>query len=95
MHGVALWKTGTHVVRAGTLQILAEVREQWDRQQNRDRFNDILETEAIGPLILLMNFPELFREAQWLHFTDNVAALSSLTNGSSSVLHCDILVGAT
>ena len=33
MTGVALWKTGTHLVRAGTLQIPEEVREQWDRQR--------------------------------------------------------------
>ena len=48
--------------------------------------------EAVGPLVLLENFPVLFL---WLHFLDNKAALSNLVNGSSSVIQGDILIGAT
>ena len=57
---------------------LEEVRELWDRQQNRGRFNEIFEIEAMGPLISLGNLPKLFREALWHHFIDNAPALSSL-----------------
>ena len=72
-----------------------EVRILWDRQKNLGCFNDIFEIEAVGPLVLLENFPDLFRGSLWLHFLDNAVALSSLVNGSSSVIHGDILNGAT
>ena len=56
---------------------------------------DGLEIEAVGPLILLENFPDRFRSSLRLHFLDNVAALSNLVNGSSSVIQGDILIDAT
>ena len=55
----------------------------------------MIEIEAVGTLVLLENFPELFRGSLWLHFIDNAAALSSLVNGSSSVRQGDILIGVT
>ena len=67
----------------------------WDRQKNLGRFNDIFEIEAIGPVVLLENFPDVFWDSLWLHFLDNAAALSNLVNGSSSVIQGDILIGAT
>ena len=45
---------------------------------------DGLEIEEVGPLVLLENFPDLFRGSLWLH----------LVNGSSSVTQGDILIGA-
>ena len=71
-----------------------EVRILWDRQKNLGRFNEIFEIEAVGPLVLLENFPEQFLGSLWLHFLDNAAALSNLVNGSSSVIQGDILIGA-
>ena len=50
------------------------------------RFNDIFEIEAIGPLVLLENFLDMFRGSLWLQFLDNAAALSNLVNRSSSVI---------
>ena len=64
-------------------------------RKNLGRFNDIFEIEAVGPLVLLENFPDMFRGSLWLHFLDNAAALSNLVNGSSSVIQGDILIGAT
>ena len=93
--GVALWESGTQVVRAEILRVPEEVRILLDRQKNLGRFNDIFEIEAVGPLVLLENFPDLFRGSLWLHFLDNAAALSNLVNGSSSVIQGDILIGAT
>ena len=74
--GVALGENETQVVRAGVLRVPEEVRILWDHQKNLGRFSDIFEIEAIGPLILLVNFPDL-----WLHFLDIAAALSNLVNG--------------
>ena len=55
--GVALWESGTQVARAGVLRVQEEVRILWDRQKSLGRFNDIFEIEAVGPLVLLENFP--------------------------------------
>ena len=93
--GVALWENETQVARASVLRVPEEVRILWDHQKNLGRFSDIFEIEAVGPLILLENFPDLFRGSLWLHFLDNAAALSNLVNGSSSVIQGDILIGAT
>ena len=93
--GVALWENETQVVRAGVLRVPEEVRILWDHQKNFGRFSDIFEIEAVGPLVLLENFPDMFRGSLWLHVLDNAAALSNLVNGSSSVIQGDILIGAT
>ena len=93
--GLALWENKTQVVRAGVLRVPEEVRILWDRQKNLVRFNDMFEIEAIGPLFLLENFPDVSRYSLWLHILDNAAALSNLVNGSSSVIQGDILIGAT
>ena len=82
-------------MRAGVLRVPEEVRTLSDRQKNLGRFNDIFEIEAVGPLVLLENFPDMFRGSLWLHFLDNAAASSNLANGSSSVIQGDILIGAT
>ena len=54
-----------------------------------------LRTKRLGPLVLLENFPDMFRGSLWLHFLDKAAASSNLANGSSSVIPGDILIGAT
>ena len=59
------------------------------------RFNDIFEIEAIGPLVLLENFLDMFRGSLWLQFLDNAAALSNLVNRSSSVIQGDIFIDTT
>ena len=61
----------------------------------RGRYNDIFEVEAIGPLVILENYPVLLRGCLWLHFVDNAAALSCLVNGSSSVWEGDVIIGET
>ena len=45
---------------------------------------DEFEIEAVGPLVLLENFPDLLRGSLWLH----------LVNGSLSVTQGDFLIGA-
>ena len=46
---------------------------------------DGLQIEAVGPLVLLENFPDFVRGSLWLH----------LVYGSSSVTQGDIQIGAT
>ena len=71
--GVAFWTEGRQPI-AGVLRVPECVRQLWDHQQCQLRFNDIYEVEAVGPLILLYNFPKVFRNCLWLHFIDNAAA---------------------
>ena len=77
------------------LHVPLEVRRLWDKQRTRNRWNDIFEIEAVGPLVLLENYPEALEGSLWLHFVDNAAALSSLINGSSSVCEGDAIIGET
>ena len=58
-------------------------------------FQDIIEIEAVAPLLILHNWPELLRDALWIHFIDNNSALGSLVRGNSSVLQQDLVVGQT
>ena len=60
-----------------------------------DDYQDIIEIEAVAPLLILHNWPELLREALWIHFIDNNSALGSLVKGSSSVLQQDLVIGRT
>ena len=78
-------------MRAGVIRVPEEVRIWWDHQKNLGRLSDIFEIEAVGPLVLLENFPDLFRGSLWLHFLDNAAALSNLVNGSSLTKLCFFL----
>ena len=93
--GVALWVPGHKHPHAGVLEVPEEVRQVWDTQMARGRHNDIFEIEAIGPLVILVNYPVLLRGCLWLHFVDNAAALSCLVNGSSSVCEGDVIIGET
>ena len=58
-------------------------------------FQDIIEVEAVAPLLILHNWPELLRGALWIHFIDNNSALGSLVKGSASVTQQDLVVGHT
>ena len=93
--GIAFWKKGDRDAIAGTICVPEELRELWDEQQRQSRHNDIFEVEVIGPLLLLHNFPEAFRDSLWLHFIDNAGGLACLINGSSTVMSGDVIVGET
>ena len=58
-------------------------------------FKDIIEIEAVAPLLILHNWPELLQNALWIHFIDNNSALGSLVKGSASVTQQDLVVGHT
>ena len=75
------------------------MRRLWSIQKNSywedDEFRDIIEIEAIGPLLILYNWPWLLRDALWINFFDNNGALGALVRGSSSVHEQDLIVGET
>ena len=77
-----------------TVESPNSIRKLWGRQANAEH-RDIFQIEAIGPLALLCTFPEYFRDAVWLHFIDNDAALATLVKGSSSVLSGEVITAYT
>jgi hypothetical protein len=56
---------------------------------------DIFEIEAIGPILALETWPDLFRDMLWVHYIDNSAGQASLTRGSSSVESGEVIVSMT
>jgi hypothetical protein len=93
--GVAIWASCLGRAQAGRLEVPNCVRAAWSSSCSREPFYDIQEIEGIGPLIALTTWPDVLRDAMWLHFIDNNGALSSLVRGGSSVLGTDTIVGMT
>jgi len=103
--GVAAWCPHLlgDVPLAGYLEVPYEVRMLWSRQRehankharSEEEWRDIIEIEAIGPLVLLSSWPWLFHNALWIHFIDNNSALGGLVKGSASVCQQDIIIGHT
>ena len=67
----------------------------WSDLAGKAEYKDIFLIEAIGPLLLLVAFPKLMRDALWLHVIDNAAAEASLISGSSALQAADHIVGLT
>ena len=84
---------------AGFTEVPDEVRHLWSVQRESyfcdEEWRDITEIEAIGPLLILHNWPWLVRDALWIHFIDNNGALGALVKGSSSVHQQDLIMGET
>ena len=93
--GIAMWKQGEQRGRAGVLRVPPALRDQWGRAQKENRYNDIFEVEAIGPLLILHNWGSDVADCLWLHFIDNAAALATLVRGSSSVMSGERIAGLT
>ena len=105
--GVAIWCAERIGPRphAGFIMIPDEVRRLWSAQKKSASefatlypdldYNDIIEIEGIGPLLLLHNFGHILQGSLWIHFIDNASALGSLVKGSSSVMQQDVIVGHT
>ena len=96
--GVAFWSSALPRAQAAYLQVPDELRQHWRSQRARNDkygYGDIMEVEAIGPLVLLDCYPRCFRGALWIHFVDNSGALSCLVSGSASVHQTDCIVGET
>ena len=93
--GVAVWSCDGSAV-AGYIRTPWAVRRLWSRQRFAgDEHHDIYEIEAIGPALILHNWPELVRDRLWVHFIDNDNALCALIKGGSSVCSADCIAGWT
>merc|ERR1712023_144171 len=81
------------------MEVPEEIRCLWSMQRQsywcQSEFKDITEIEAIGPLLVLHNWPWLLRDALWIHFIDNNGALGALVRGSASVHEQDLIIGET
>ena len=103
--GVAAWCPAFlgDVPLAGFLEVPREIRKLWAKQKahaakhssSEEEFRDIIEIEAVGPLVMLSSWPSLFQNALWMHFIDNNSALGGLVKGSASVGQMDIVIGHT
>ena len=96
--GCAIWHPGERP-KAAFMNVPWMLRRLWAMQtartfQGEDQ-RDIFEIEAIGPLMILNQWPELLEDCLWLHFIDNTAAQSALAKGSSSVESGDVIVSET
>ena len=69
------------------------IRRLWAYQ--KDSEVEILEVEAIGPLILLKKWADILQHCLWVHYIVNNGVLAALVNGSSSVLQAGLIVGET
>ena len=104
--GIAIW-CPSKITRpwAGFITVLEEVSELWQLQHRHAvtqvegnpelEFNDIIEIEGVGPLLILANWGHILRHSLWLHFIDNSCALGSFVKGSSTVTQQDVIVGKT
>ena len=101
--GLRLWcpKRIGPIPWAGYIPVPDTVRHLWSMQKERrfkngpGDFQDIIEIEAVAPLLILHNWPHLLQNTLWIHFIDNNSALGSLVKGSASVTQQDLVVGHT
>ena len=99
--GIAAWcesRLGP-VPLAGFIEVPDEIRALWSYQRESfhtdPEYHDITEIEAIGPVLILHNWPWLVKDALWIHFIDNNGALGALVKGSASVHQQDLIMGET
>ena len=71
------------------------IRRHWSRRAGTGAYHGIFHIEAIGPSILLHNYPAILRGSAWVHYIDNTASQHALLRGSSSIMSGDHVVGAT
>ncbi len=95
--GIAIFPPPPFAPRAGYIRVPESLREHWWRINGSTalRDTDIHYIEAVGPLLVLSNWPDLLKGRLWVHYIDNDSALASLVNGSSLVQASDLLTGAT
>ena len=75
--------------------VLSGLRKIWADLAGVPNCRDIFLVEAIGPLILLWNFPRIFRNCLWVLFVDNESAEASLVSGTSALPAADHITGLT
>lgn len=92
--GAAVWH-GKEVPLVVFSTVPTVIRNQWQRFSGTDGHGDIFLIEALGPLVLLLVFPKIFRDAMWIYYIDNTAAEASLIRGATSSYIGNHIVGLT
>ena len=85
---------GSTAIKAYT-EVPSLIRDRWKKTDGNELRNDMYFVEALGPLLLLIAFPNVLKDCLWIHFIDNTAAEASLIRGTSSVEGGDHIVGLT
>jgi len=93
--GAAVWDPRRPKPLALYTEVPDFMRDKWQMANSNNVRNDIFFVEALGPLLLLIAFPNVLKDCLWIHFIDNTAAEASLIRGSSSVEGGDHIVGLT
>ena len=97
--GVAVWHYSQEVPVAAFLKVPREVRLLWNTakasQLPSELLSDIFHIEAVGPLIVVNQWPQLVTGELWIHFVDNEGAKACLIRGSSRIDAGDIIMGHT
>ena len=97
--GVAVWHPELPRPVAAFINVPYLLRTLWALQANKTftdgETKDIFEIEAIGSILALETWPDLFRDMLWAHYIDNAAAQASLARGSSSVESGEVIVSMT
>ena len=83
--GVAAWVPWLDHPVAAFAHVPDVIRQMWRSMAGVDEYKDIYLIEGVGPLLTLVAFPRLMRDALWIHFIDNTAAQASLISGSSAI----------
>ena len=93
--GAALWHPSKSLPVAVYCEVPNVLRDSWMIASGTRSYQDIFLVEALGPLLLLVTYPNLLRNCLWIHFIDNSAAEASLIRGSSSSRLGDHVIGLT
>ena len=95
--GIAVWSSRCPAgPLAAYCEIPMSIRRRWDRNRGKAaEMTDIFCIEAVGPLAILTTWPNILKNALWVHYIDNVASQYSLVKGSSSINAGDVIVGET
>ena len=86
--GVCIYSSKLTLPLAAFTRVPDLIRRLWSRRAGTGAYHEILRIEAIGPLVLLHNYPAILRGSAWVHYIDNTASQHALLSG-------DHVVGAT
>ena len=92
---VAVWKPREKdfIPRITRVDVPVGAMQSWTRGGARG--TAIMEIEAVGPLLAMSTWSDLFRDSLWLHFIDNEASKYSLIKGSARASESNAIMHAT
>lgn len=97
--GTALWDPQLEAPVAGFMEIPEPVRRLWASQRSKqlptEELSDIFYIEAIGPAMVMEQWPQRLQGRPWIHSIDNVGAQCCIVRGSSRAEAGDAVVNYT